>query len=372
MKTKMLLKMLPIAALTIFAVGCGNSQNNNVNKNINVNDVKNVDSSKYLPRQLVNNEVKVAADSLFIVTNPMEDVSIQSVMILKNGKVIYQRWENGGDPETPHVMHSVSKTFCAAAIGMLIDEDKIRLSDKIRKFFPDQCPPEDEQSEKFMEMSIMDLLTMTCGHETEPDVRNSEQDWVTTFLHHPVKQAPGNWFCYNSVGTYMLSAIVQKVTGEKLVDFLTPRLFEPLNIDKPKWEESPQGINCGGWGLYLKTEDMAKFGQLYLQKGKWNGKQILSEYWIEESSSFQVESVPAGTRPDEVEAKGLTKENCSWLLGYGYQMWRCPENSYRADGARGQYIIVVPEKEAVIAITADTENLQRGLDNIFKYLYPVL
>ncbi|MBR4133452.1 MAG: serine hydrolase, partial [Bacteroidales bacterium] len=173
-------------------------------------------------------------------------------------------------------------------------------------------------------------------------------------------------------GTYMLSAIIQKLTGEKVLDYLTPRLFEPLHIDIPVWDESPQGINAGGWGLQLKTEDMAKFGQLFLQKGIWNGKRLLSEEWIAEASKYQVPSVPAGTRPDEVEAKGLTKDNCTFLLGYGYQMWMCPENAYRADGARGQYIIIAPDYDAVIAVTANSGNLQAEQDLIYKYLFPAL
>ena len=214
---------------------------------------------------------------------------------------------------------------------------------------------------------------MNCGHETEPQVRNdTTETWTKAFLAHPVTKTPGSWYCYNSIGTYMLSAIVQKVTGEKIVDYLTPRLFEPLGIAKPQWDESPQHINCGGWGLFIKTEDMAKFGQLFLNKGVWNGKQLISSEWVEEASKYQVPSVPAGTRPDEVEAKGLTEENCAWLWGYGYQMWRCPENSYRADGARGQYIIVCPDKNAVIAVTADSPDLQAELSNIYKYLFPVL
>jgi CubicO group peptidase (beta-lactamase class C family) len=122
----------------------------------------------------------------------------------------------------------------------------------------------------------------------------------------------------------------------------------------------------------LKTEDMAKFGQLFLQNGKWNGKQLVSEAWVKEASKYQVPSVPAGTRPDEIEKKGLTPENCTFLLGYGYQMWRCPDNAYRADGARGQYIIIVPDSDAVIAVTANSANLQAEQDLIYKYLFPAL
>jgi CubicO group peptidase (beta-lactamase class C family) len=170
----------------------------------------------------------------------------------------------------------------------------------------------------------------------------------------------------------MLSAIVQKLTGEKVLDYLTPRLFEPLHIEIPQWDESPQGISAGGWGLQLKTEDMAKFGQLFLQKGVWNGKRLVSEAWVNEASKYQVPSVPAGTRPDQAAERGLTPENCTFMLGYGYQMWRCPDNAYRADGARGQYIFIIPDSDAVIACTANTDNLQAEQNLIYKYLFPAL
>jgi CubicO group peptidase (beta-lactamase class C family) len=170
----------------------------------------------------------------------------------------------------------------------------------------------------------------------------------------------------------MLSAIVQQVTGEKLVDYLTPRLFEQLHIEKPHWDESPQGISCGGWGLYLKTEDLAKMGQLLLQNGQWNGKQVIPAEWVAEMSKSQVESINPGTRMEEAEAKGMTKETSDWMQGYGYQMWRCRPGCFRADGARGQYIIVIPDKNAVIAITSDVEDLQGELNLVWSRILPVL
>ena len=322
-----------------------------------------------MPRGEAQAEITAAADALIAYTDSLQDVTLQSVMIAQHGKVVYEKWMNGGDADTPHVMHSVSKSFCATAVGMLVDDGKLKISDKVIDFFPDKLPT--EVSDNLKAMTIRDLLTMNCGHETEPR-GDSISDWVEAFLAHPVTKQPGTWYCYNSIGTYILSAIAQKVTGQKVVDFLTPRLFEPLNIDKPRWDESPQGINCGGWGLFIKTEDMLKFGQLFLQQGQWNGKQLLSREWVAEASAFQVPSVPAGTRPDEVEAKGLNTDNCAWLLGYGYQMWRCPDNAYRADGAFGQYIIVMPDLDAVIAVTADSPDLQAELSSIYRYLFPVL
>ena len=170
----------------------------------------------------------------------------------------------------------------------------------------------------------------------------------------------------------MLSAIVQKVTGEKVVDYLNTRLFEPLHIDKPRWEESPQGINTGGWGLYLKTEDLAKMGQLLLQQGEWNGRQIIPADWVAEMSKKQVDSVNPGTRLEDAAAKGMTTETSDWMQGYGYQMWRCRPGCFRADGARGQYIIVVPDKSAVIAITSNVADLQGELNLVWNNILPVL
>jgi hypothetical protein len=169
---------------------------------------------------------------------------------------------------------------------------------------------------------------------------------------------------YNTLATYMLSAIVQKVTGEKVIDFLKPLLFEPLAIEGMDWEVDPHGINTGGWGLRLKTEDMAKFGQLFLQKGKWNGKQILPVSWINEATTLKIFQAP--------DAPQSKKDSSDWMQGYCYQMWRCRHNCFRADGAYGQYIIVMPDQDAVIAITAETANMQDEINLIWEYLLPAI
>ena len=299
-----------------------------------------------------------------------KSMDIHSVMIVRNGNVIYSHWQSAGAENVPHVLHSVSKTFTATAVGLAIADGKMALTDKVVDFFPDKLPA--QVSDNLKAMTVRDLLTMSCGHDVEPSFRGAQQDWVSAFLAHPVIHEPGKFYLYNSLGTYMLSAIVQKVTGEKVVDYLTPRLFSPLHISKPRWEESPQGINCGGWGLYLKTEDLAKMGQLLLQKGKWNGKQLIPAEWVAEMSKKQVESVNPGTRLEDAAAKGMTVETSDWMQGYGYQMWRCRLGCFRADGARGQYIIVVPDKNAVVAITSDVGDLQGELNLVWECILPVL
>lgn len=196
-----------------------------------------------------------------------------------------------------------------------------------------------------------------------------EADWVQGFLAAPLVHEPGTFFVYNSLGTYVLSAIIQKVTGEKLLDYLYPRLFRPPGIVGAVWDESPQGINTGGWGLYLKTEDLAKMGLFILQKGKWNGVQLLPEAWFDEATSSHIASLPAGRRPEQITSK--TKE-VDWLQGYGYQMWRSRHKSFRADGANGQYILILPEKDAVIVTTANIRDMQEELNLIWKHLLPAL
>ena len=334
------------------------------------NSVKQTAEVIDLPRSETPDSVAKAMEGFFQAAAD-DSMDIHSVMIVRDGSVIYSHWQSEGVDSVPHVLHSVSKTFTATAVGLAIADGKMALTDKVIDYFPDKLPA--EVSDNLKAMIVRDLLTMSCGHDVEPSFRGDpEQDWATAFLAHPVVHEPGTFYLYNSLGTYMLSAIVQQVTGEKVVDYLTPRLFEPLHIDKPRWEESPQGINCGGWGLYLNTEDLAKMGQLLLQKGEWNGQQLIPAEWVAEMSKKQVESINPGTRMEEAEAKGMTKETSDWMQGYGYQMWRCRPGCFRADGARGQYIIVVPDKNAVIAITSNVEDLQGELNLVWTRILPVL
>ena len=328
-----------------------------------------------LPRTEASPEIVTAVDSFenATVTRPVrpDSITLHSIMILKHGEVVLEKWFNGQTAEMPHAMHSVSKTFTATAVGLAIDEGKLKLNDPVIKFFPDKLPA--EPSDNLKAMTVRDLLTMTCGHDEEPkELRKDSLDWVSAFLAWPVVHKPGEYYLYNSVGTYMLSAIVQQVTGEKVLDYLDTRLFQPLHIERPQWDESPQGISCGGWGLYLKTEDMAKMGQLFLQKGKWNGKQIVPAAWLKEMSSYQVPSAPSGTRFEDLEKVGLNKDNNEWVQGYGYQMWICRHNAYRADGFAGQYIMVFPDRDAVLVLTTSSSLYQPYIDIIWEYLLPVL
>ena len=321
-------------------------------------------------------ELTAAVDAFILATQTVpqapDHIDLHSIMILKHGEVLEERWMNGAAPDKPHTMWSVSKTFTSAACGLAISEGRLSLTDKVIDFFPDKLP--EEVSDNLAAMTVRDLLTMSCGHDAECSVRKSgdNNDWVKAFLAHPVLHTPGEYFIYNSMGTFMVSAILQEVTGEKVVDYLDSRLWQPLGIEKPIWEENPAGINYGGWGLSLKTEDMAKMGQLLLQGGVWNDEQVLPADWVKEMSSYQVASAPNGTRIEKLEEAGLNKDNSEWVQGYGYQMWICSQDGFRADGANGQYIMVFQDKDAVLVLTTDSNLYQPYMDLIYQYLVPVL
>jgi CubicO group peptidase (beta-lactamase class C family) len=287
-----------------------------------------------------------------------------SFMFLRHGKVIAEGWWNPYKPELRHTLYSTSKSFTATAIGFAVSENRLSVNDKVVSFFPDELP--DSVSPYLAEMRVRDLLSMSAGQDPDPTFKTviSDSNWVKSFLAVPVVHEPGTKFLYNTLATYMLSAIVQKVTEEKLIDFLKPRLFEPLAIEGMDWEVDPRGISTGGWGLRLKTEDMAKFGQLFLQKGKWDGKQLLPEAWIEEATTKKIDQ-----EPDTPQA---VKDSSDWLQGYCYQMWRSRHNAYRADGAFGQFIIIMPDQDAVIAVTSETPDMQEEKNLIWEYLLPAI
>ena len=337
-------------------------------KECNIELISYNDLIKSLPRAESGSKLDEAFEK-YLSAAQADKQDIHSVMILKDGKVLKEKWMSEGAPDKPHALYSVSKTFTASAIGFAVSEGRLKVTDKVISFFPDKLPA--EVSENLKKLEIRHLLTMTSGHDVEPNRRNiaEGQDWVEFFLAAPFVHEPGTFYVYNSLATYVLSAIVQKVTGEKVIDYLYPRLFRPLGIVGAVWDESPQGINTGGWGLYLKTEDLAKMGQLFLQKGEWNGRQLLPAEWIAEASKAQVESLPAGVRRENLKVK---PKDSDWLQGYGYQMWRCRHNAFRADGAHGQYIIVMPDQNAVVVITAHVGNMQSEINLVWKYLLPAL
>ena len=281
--------------------------------------------------------------------------ALHSFMMVRHGHVVAEGWWSPYDAATPHALYSLSKSFTSTAVGLAVAEGKLSVDDPVLKFFPAAASV--EVGDHLKAMRVSDLLRMSTGHQTEPSIR-TEGHWARAFLAQPVPHKPGTHFLYNTPATYMLSAIVQEATGETVLDYLRPRLFEPLGIDRPNWGTSPQGVTLGGYGLSVRTEDIARFGQLYLQKGEWRGKHLVPGSWVEAATARQTSN---GSNP-----------RSDWDQGYGYQFWRCRHGAYRGDGAFGQFCIVLPEQDAVVAITSGVKNMQAVLDLVWEKLLPAL
>jgi CubicO group peptidase (beta-lactamase class C family) len=311
-------------------------------------------SADPLPRSTPEAQgVSSAEVRAFVEAADAQVIAMHSFMLVRHGQVVAEGWWKPEEAEKPHVMHSLSKSFTSTAVGLAIAEGKLSVDDPVLKFFPEEAPS--ESSAKLKAMRVRDLLTMTSGHNVELKF-SDDTPWVQAFLAHPVEHKPGTHFMYNTPGSHMLSAIIRKVTGETVLDYLKPRLFAPLGIENPEWPSSQQGNTFGGWGLKIRTEDIAKFGQLYLQKGQWQGRQIVPAAWVEQATSKQVSN---GSDPAK-----------DWDQGYGFQFWRCRHGAFRGDGAFGQFCIVLPEQDAVIAITAQTGDMQAELNVVWEKLLP--
>jgi CubicO group peptidase (beta-lactamase class C family) len=278
---------------------------------------------------------------------------VHSMMLVRHGKVVAEGWWAPYTPGDMHNMYSVTKSFNGTAVGLAVDEGLLTVDDLVISFFPDLAPA--APSPAFATMTVKHLLTMASGHATDPldSMRQAPNgQWTRAFLASTVERAPGSAFLYNSGAAYVLGAIVQKVTGQTVEEYLTPRLFEPLGIDNRLWGVSAEGINLTEGGLAITTEELAKFGLLYLQQGQWNGEQIVSAEWAAASTAKQIST---------------GADNGNWNFGYGYQFWRSTVG-YRADGSLGQYSFVLPEQDLVLAITAATSN-SGGTDRLMNVVF---
>ena len=289
--------------------------------------------------------------ALFDSLHALPLTDMHAVVVMRHGKVIGEMYPKPYAPEYRHTMYSCSKTFVGIAVGLAIEDNRLRLDDRVAAIFPELLP--DSVSKDLADMTVRHLLTMASGVKPDWNMRSRGKEWIRTFLSKPV-EAPGTKYAYDSMVSYMLAAVVQKVTGKKLTEYLQERVFTPMNVTEWAWEESPEGVNTGGWGVHIQPESLAKFGQLILNEGRWEGKQLVSAEWIREMCKKHRET------GREV---------------YGYHIWHCGghDGSVRADGALGQYVISVLDKDMVVVMTEAT--LGNGRDQrrlIWDVLLPYI
>jgi CubicO group peptidase (beta-lactamase class C family) len=293
----------------------------------------------------------------FVGALDSSEQEIQTLMLVRHGHVVLEDEWSPYRLSDPHLLFSVSKSFTSMAVGLAVEAGLLSIDDKVVSFFDDELP--DKISDNLAAMRIRDLLTMTTGHHEDTIPRMLEGDRMArTFLSFDVEHEPGTHFAYNTGATYILSVILQRLTGEMLLDYLRPRLLEPLGATEATWEVTEEGVNTGGWGLSLNTRSLANFGQFLLQQGEWEGCQLVSAEWIAAATSKQVSND--------------NQPNIDWQQGYGYQFWRCQYGAYRGDGAFGQYCVVFPEHDATLIITSASPDMQETLNLTWKYLLPAL
>lgn len=264
---------------------------------------------------------------------------IHSMLILRDGALVFEHYFDPYTPADEHAMYSCSKTFTSMCVGIAAGKGLLKLTDRVVDFFPEI---EYENTENLQKMTIRDLLCMGSGHglDTYGNMQMSGGNWPKVFLNQVVDHEPGGHFVYNTGATYMCSAILTKVTGKTALELADEWIFRKIGIEKPNWLTCPQGISQGGTGLFLKPRDMARMGLLISNNGVWNGEQIIPAEYIAEASRKQIDNSITGN-PDP-----------NWTEGYGYQMWRCTFGAFRADGMGGQYIVMLPEKKLVVVFTS--------------------
>jgi CubicO group peptidase (beta-lactamase class C family) len=320
-------------------------------------------NTEKLPRSIPELE-GVSSDGILNFLNAIDtgNLEVHSYMFIRHGKVIAEGWWKPYGPGYKHLLYSASKTFTATGIGLAVAEGRLKVTDKVISFFPYSLP--DSLGDYMKNLTVENLLTMSVGQDPEPRSMGNNGDWITTFLSSEPVHKPGTVFKYNNMATFMLSAIVQQVTGQTLFDYLKPRIFQPLGIRGMDWDLNPQGINLGMIGLRLRTEDLAKFGQLLLQGGIWNKRQLIAGEWVKAATTLKIESNdPSNKRP---------KESNDWAQGYCYQMWRTRDKGFRLDGMAGQFVLIYPDKDVVIVLTSNTRSTQDELNLVHNYLIPAI
>ncbi len=281
-----------------------------------------------------------------------KNLEYHSFIVIRNGKVAVEWYNEPFNKDTNHSVYSVSKSFTSTAIGFAVSEGLISLQDKVLDFFPEYAPKNPD--ERFEKLTVHNLLRMSSGKQPSFLSDKGKVDWIEDFINSPWVFEPGEKFLYINENIYMLSAIINKVTGMSMREYLQPRLFEPLGIDFPFWETDANGVEAGGWGLYLKTQDLAKFMLCYLKDGKYKGEQVIPSEWVKLASSKQINN--------EYNRPGSDAS-----YGYGYCFWLDHCGGFRADGMFSQFGIAFPQHNAVVVVTSSITDEQTGLDGIFDF-----
>ncbi|MBX3111913.1 MAG: serine hydrolase [Fimbriimonadaceae bacterium] len=283
---------------------------------------------------------------------------LHSLMVVRHGHVVAEGWWKPYAADKPHMLFSLSKSFTSTAVGMLQTEGKLSINDRLVQYFPEAKST--DPANQINEMRLRDMLCMSTG-QSEADIDRFPFGGgrpSVAFLGTKVGHKPGTLWHYNTPATYMLSYVAQKTSGQTLADYLMPRLFEPLGIAKPQWDQSDEKVDWGGFGLNLRTEDVAKMGQMLLRRGEYGGKRLVPAAWVDLATSKQASN---GSDPDS-----------DWSQGYGFQFWRCRHGAYRGDGAFCQFMVVMPEQDCVVAITSGSNDYQGVLNVLWDKLLPEL
>lgn len=286
----------------------------------------------YLNRAIPEDVGLRSADVLQCLDTIMSqsDNDMHGIMLLRDGQVVAEKYNEPFDARYSHTLYSCSKTFTGVAVGLAIQDSLLQLNDHLVDLLPEHLP--EVVSDTLAAITVRDLLTMQSGLPADTKMRTVEKEWIRFYLRMKPYTVPGRRFVYDSICSYLLSAIVQKVEGQTMMELLNRRIFMPMGITQVAWEQSPEGITCGGWGLYMQLESMAKFGQLLLNRGEWNGEQLIQAEWIDQM----------------IQHHSTTSSN----QRYGYHIWLTDyPGMVQCDGAYGQYIMVLPERHMVAAIT---------------------
>ncbi len=285
------------------------------------------------------------------------DVELHSVKVLRHGKLAMEANWAPFDSKTPHLLFSLSKSFCSAAAGFAVQEGLLSWDSKVLEVLSEAAP--ENPSQWLKGVTLHHLLCMGSGLDERSDGFGKTLPWAQATLSYDCVREPGTYFHYNSHGTYLVSCMVQKVTGQTVRDYLIPRLFLPLGIPVPFWNFSPERVNSGGWGLYLSSDSIARFGQCLLQKGVWEGKQVLPPEWLKKATVAQIDNSNGNPDPEN-----------EWHQGYGYQFWRTRGNRFRGDGAFGQLCMISPDLDMAVAVTAGVEDMGKEMRLMHEYLFP--